>query len=51
MGLGAAIIFPTTLSIVANVFSDRRERAQAIGLWGATTGLAVATGPIGGGFL
>jgi len=51
MGFGAAIIFPTTLSIIANVFPDRRERAQAIGIWGATTGLAVATGPIGGGLL
>ena len=51
MGIGAAIIFPTTLSIIANVFPDRRERAQAIGIWGATTGIAIATGPIGGGFL
>lgn len=51
MGVGAAIIFPTTLSIISNVFTDRRERAQAIGLWGASTGLAVAAGPIVGGAL
>ncbi len=51
MGVGAAIIFPTTLSIIANIFPDRLERAQAIGIWGATTGIAIATGPIGGGFL
>ena len=51
MGLGAAIIFPTTLSIISNVFTDRRERAQAIGVWGASTGLAVALGPIVGGAL
>src|SRR6266568_852275 len=46
MGLGAAAIFPATLSLIANVFSERTERARAIGLWGATTGVGVATGPI-----
>jgi EmrB/QacA subfamily drug resistance transporter len=51
MGAGAAIIFPTTLSIITNVFTERRERARAIGLWGAITGLAIALGPIVGGFL
>jgi len=51
MGVGAAIIFPTTLSIISNVFTDRRRRAQAIGLWGASTGAAVALGPIVGGAL
>lgn len=48
-GLAAAVIFPTRLSIIANLFSDRGERARAIGLWGAATGLAVAFGPIVGG--
>jgi EmrB/QacA subfamily drug resistance transporter len=51
MGVGAAVIFPTTLSIISNVFTDRRERAKAIGLWGAATGAAVALGPIIGGAL
>ncbi len=51
MGVGAAVIFPTTLSIISNVFTDRRERATAIGLWGAATGAAVAFGPIIGGAL
>src|SRR4051812_39370874 len=51
MGIGAAGIFPSTLSLIANVFTDRRERAKAIGLWGATTGVGVATGPIVGGWL
>lgn len=51
MGVGAAVIFPTTLSIISNVFTDRRERAQAIGLWGAATGAAIALGPIAGGAL
>jgi EmrB/QacA subfamily drug resistance transporter len=51
MGLGAAGIFPATLSLIANVFTERKERAKAIGLWGATTGVGVATGPIVGGWL
>jgi len=51
MGLGAAGIFPATLSLIANTFTERAERAKAIGLWGATTGMGVATGPIIGGWL
>ncbi len=51
MGIGAAIIFPTTLSIITNVFTERHERARAIGLWGASTGIAIALGPIVGGAL
>jgi len=51
MGVGAAMIFPATLSIIANVFTDRKERAKAIGLWGANAGIAVALGPIIGGWL
>src|SRR6478672_4330786 len=51
MGLGAAMTFPATLSLIANVFTERGERARAIGLWGATIGAAVALGPIVGGWL
>jgi EmrB/QacA subfamily drug resistance transporter len=51
MGIGAAGIFPSTLSLIANVFTERGERAKAIGLWGATTGVGIATGPIIGGWL
>src|SRR3954465_6190299 len=42
MGLGAAMIFPATLSIISNVFVERADRARAIGLWGATAGVAIA---------
>jgi EmrB/QacA subfamily drug resistance transporter len=51
MGFGAAMTFPATLSIISNVFTGRKERAQAIGAWGATAGAAIALGPIAGGFL
>ena len=51
MGLGAAMIFPATLSLISNTFTDRAERARAIGLWAATTGVAIALGPIVGGWL
>ena len=51
MGIGAAMVFPSTLSLISNVFTDRRERALSIGLWGATTGVAIALGPIVGGGL
>ena len=50
-GIGAAAVFPTTLSILTQVFRERAARARAIGLWGASTGLAVAFGPITGGAL
>src|SRR6184192_1793818 len=46
MGVGAAMVFPATLSLITHVFTERHERALAIGLWVATTGAAIALGPI-----
>ncbi len=51
MGIGAAMVFPATLSLLTNAFTERGERAMAIGLWGAITGVAIALGPIVGGAL
>jgi EmrB/QacA subfamily drug resistance transporter len=51
MGLGAAMMFPATLSLLTSVFTERRQRAAAIGLWGASAGVGVALGPIAGGWL
>ena len=51
MGTAAAVIFPTTLSIISNTFRERRERAAALGIWGAVVGIGVAAGPVTGGLL
>lgn len=51
MGVGAAAIMPSTLSILTNVFADPGERAKAIALWSAVTGLGIAIGPSLGGWL
>src|SRR3954452_19835065 len=51
MVLGAAMIFPATLSLISIAYVERTERARAIGLWGATAGAAIALGPIVGGWL
>lgn len=51
MGVAAAFVFPATLAILTEIFTDHSERQKALGIWGATSGIAVAFGPIVGGAL
>ncbi|MBC2639342.1 MULTISPECIES: MFS transporter [unclassified Rhodococcus (in: high G+C Gram-positive bacteria)] len=51
MGVFAAAVFPATLALVINIFTDVRERALAIAAWTAMAGFAIAIGPMAGGWL
>jgi EmrB/QacA subfamily drug resistance transporter len=50
-GLGAALVVPTTLAVIIATFDDARERARAVGAWTAIGAMALAFGPLIGGFI
>jgi len=47
--VGGSMLNPVAMSIVTNTFTNPRERAQAVGVWGAVFGISMALGPIVGG--
>ncbi|MBO9600813.1 MAG: MFS transporter [Cohnella sp.] len=51
LGVGAAAVLPASLTLIAHSFPDPAERARAVGLWAAVTGIAMAAGPVAGGLL
>lgn len=51
MGVFAAAVFPATLALIINIFTDVKERAVAIAAWTAMAGIAIAIGPTAGGWL
>jgi len=49
--VGGSMLNPVAMSIIVSVFTGRRERARAVGVWGSVVGITVAAGPVLGGVL
>ncbi len=49
--VGGSMLNPVAMSIITNTFTEPRERAQAVGVWGAVVGISMALGPMVGGSL
>jgi EmrB/QacA subfamily drug resistance transporter len=49
--IGGSMLNPVAMSVITNVFTEQRERARAIGIWGAVVGVGLGLGPVVGGLL
>lgn len=50
-GVGAALLTPTALALIGQIFPDPGERGRAVGVWSASGALSMALGPVAGGFI
>lgn len=50
-GVGAALLTPTALALIGQIFPDPGERGRAVGIWSASGALSMALGPVTGGFI
>jgi EmrB/QacA subfamily drug resistance transporter len=50
-GAGGSMLNPVAMSIITNIFTNPKERAQAVGVWGGVVGISIALGPVVGGLL
>jgi DHA2 family methylenomycin A resistance protein-like MFS transporter len=50
-GVAAAVMVPSSLSLIAHTFPEPRERAKAVGIWIGSSGIAASAGPLLGGVL